>query len=769
MAPSHYRIRDADIQVRPDLGCLIAPDGQELYLRPKAFQTLLFLLEQRHRVVTKDEIVARVWPDTAVTDDGLVQCIVEIRRLLGDDARQGRFVRTLPKSGYRFVGDVDAVTAGEGNPEPEATPDVAPEPVADVPARSRFSALALSLAAAAVVLTIAGGAYLGSDRGASGAPVADDLTSTGPHRSRVAVMFLDNESRTPELDWLREGLPDMLVTGLSRSQQLAVVDRQQLELLLDRAGHVRGEKIALAEAVTVAQRANLDHVIVGGFAKLGKTIRVDLRLHDKAGRLVKTEALTIDTPDDLLKQVDLLSWRLAQHFGEVSPVAPAPATMLTNNLEAYRYYSLGVTQANHYHNVEAIALLTKATELDPEFAMAYGRIGYAYGVTGSQIELARPYLTKAYQLAHRLSERDRLQVEAWNAIVHLDYAQASRPLAELIRRYPLEVEPYVRLGMILAGEQKFDDAIRTLQQGLAVDPESTDLWNRIGGVYGESGRYDEAIAAHQKYVALQPEEANAYDSLGGSLFIAGRIAESIQAFERASELKPDFEVVWVHLGNSYVHTGQYTKAEQAYRKYLALVKTVHERRRAYTTLAVVAQRRGRVKEAASLMEQARPVRPFGLDVPIRIEAGEPLDTIEASLRDPVDTPNRGSRLGDRVLRHAQGMIALRRGAAAEAITHFQAALRERAILWQADWLEDGLANAYLELGRFEDAIAEYQRLIQRHPRYPLAHYRLAQAFEHLGRTDLAKRAYEEFLRVWANADPDLREVKDAKAKTRGTS
>jgi tetratricopeptide (TPR) repeat protein/DNA-binding winged helix-turn-helix (wHTH) protein len=769
MAPSHYRIRDANIQVRPDLGGLIAPDGQEIYLRPKAFQTLLFLLEQRHRVVTKDEIVARVWPDTAVTDDGLVQCIVEIRRLLGDDARQGRFVRTLPKSGYRFVGDVDVITPGARDLEPEAKSDVPSERVADVPARTRFSARTLMLAAAAVAVTIAAGAYLGQDRGTAGALAADDLANTEPQRSRVAVMFLENESRTPELDWLREGLPDMLVTGLSRSRELAVVDRQQLELLLDRAGHTPNESVAFAEAVTVAQRANLDHIIVGGFAKLGNTIRIDLRLHDKTGRLVRTEALTIDTPGDLLKQVDLLSWRLAQQFGETSPVAPAPATMLTNNLEAYRYYSLGVTQANHYHNVEAIDLLTKATELDPEFAMAYGRIGYAYGVTGAQIERARPYLTKAYQLAHRLSERDRLQVEAWNAIVHLDYAQASRPLAELIRRYPLEVEPYVRLGMILAGELKFDEAVRTLQQGLAADPESTDLWNRIGGVYGESGRYEEAIAAHQKYVALQPEEANAYDSLGGSFYIAGRHAEAIQALERARQLNPDFEVVWVHLGNTYVHMGQYAKAEQAYRKYLASAKADNERRRGYTALAVLAQRRGRLKEAVSLMEQSRPVLPFGLDVPIRIEAGEPLDRIEASLREPVDTPNRGSRLGNRVLLHAKGMLALRRGNAAEAIAHFQAALRDRGVLWQADWLEDGLANAYLMLGRFEDASAEYQRLIQRHPRYPLAHYRLAQAFEGMGRADLAKRAYEEFLRVWANADPDLREIKDAKAKTRPTS
>ena len=80
----------------------------------------------------------------------------------------------------------------------------------------------------------------------------DPIASPEPNRRRLAVMFLENQSRTPELDWLREGLADMLVTGLSRSKGLAVVDRQQLELLLDRVGHPRGTPIDLAEAITVA-------------------------------------------------------------------------------------------------------------------------------------------------------------------------------------------------------------------------------------------------------------------------------------------------------------------------------------------------------------------------------------------------------------------------------------------------------------------------------------------------------------------------------------
>ena len=73
--------------------------GQEHYLRPKTFGVLVYLIEQRQRLVTKDELINHVWDGAAVSDDTLVQCIVDIRKALGDDSRQPRFVKTLPKLG----------------------------------------------------------------------------------------------------------------------------------------------------------------------------------------------------------------------------------------------------------------------------------------------------------------------------------------------------------------------------------------------------------------------------------------------------------------------------------------------------------------------------------------------------------------------------------------------------------------------------------------------------------------------------------------------
>src|SRR5437763_17177949 len=82
-------------------------NGQELHLRQKTFQVLIYLLEKRERLVTKDELITQLWQGAAVTDNTLEQCLAEIRKVLGDDSRHPRFVKTVSRAGYRFIGAVE--------------------------------------------------------------------------------------------------------------------------------------------------------------------------------------------------------------------------------------------------------------------------------------------------------------------------------------------------------------------------------------------------------------------------------------------------------------------------------------------------------------------------------------------------------------------------------------------------------------------------------------------------------------------------------------
>src|SRR5262252_2654164 len=123
-------------------------NGEEQHLRSKTFQVLLYLLESRDRLVTKNELIERIWPDTAVTDNTLEQCLAEIRRVLGDNSRQPRFIKTIPRAGYRFIGAVD-----ETSGEPTATADKS-RPAAPLPERAQKPRTRLGLRPILIVTVV---------------------------------------------------------------------------------------------------------------------------------------------------------------------------------------------------------------------------------------------------------------------------------------------------------------------------------------------------------------------------------------------------------------------------------------------------------------------------------------------------------------------------------------------------------------------------------------------------------------------------------------
>jgi tetratricopeptide (TPR) repeat protein len=316
--------------------------------------------------------------------------------------------------------------------------------------------------------------------------------------------------------------------------------------------------------------------------------------------------------------------------------------------------------------------------------------------------------------------------------------------------------------LLLTGDRKYEEALHVFGRGLAVDPDNADLWNRLGGLYGEMGRSQDSINARLKYVALQPSEANAYDSLGMSYQAGGRYDEAVSTYQRALELNPKFNFAVVHLGNTFVQTGQYIAQ---FRRYLQDATSDFETRRGYRNLAVVELRRGRLTDALAFARKA------GVDLPltitearIRIAMGEPPDRIAGLLRPPPVGPNRGSRTGERPWCNVQGLLALKRGAADEAIGHFRSGVQDRPTSAEPEPLDDILANAYLELGRYDDAIGEFDRILRINPRYPLAHFRLGLAYEKKGQPAQARRAYEQFLVVWLKADKDAPELVKARER-----
>jgi tetratricopeptide (TPR) repeat protein len=727
-----------------------------------------------------------------VTDDTLVQCLIEIRKVLGDNSRNPRFVKTIPKIGYRFIGAVEEFLPSQATLQTEeiTTLQIEIETTVDesldekqtahrllatslVHRFSRSSRLqVVLLVAALLLLLVAVGFSIQRWRSSRVRNTTEINLPQIVGRKPVAIMYFENQSGTPDLDWLREGLADMLITNLSRSNKFTVLSRGQLHLLLERMDHKRVDKIGLDEAMEIARKSQAEVFILGSFSKMNEQIRINAQIHDaRTGGLVAAEGFTADTSDQLLAQVDSLSIKLASHLGAIRnerEVKPEIALAMTNSLDAYRYYSLALEQTQMFQFPEAIALLEKALVLDTQFAMAYARIGYVYAVRWGQGDKAKPYFAKAIALGDRLSHKERLFIAAWSANANYDSDTAIRTYKELLEQNPLEIEAYQRLGWLLLAQERYDETLEILKQGAVIDPDAKDLYNAMGDVYLRLGRYEEAQTAFERYIQLAPQDPNAYDSLGVFQQGLGRYDEAVATFNRALTINPESGVAIMHLGNAYFQQGQYRAALKQYQRYAQVAKNDAGRARASECAAKVYLQKGDLQRAADEAKQAVQLNKVNNSAVLfsawargdKVAAENLKREALAALAYP--QLKHGGFL--RFYYNLRGAIALQEGNGAEAIDQFKETIRHRPLNWYIDSFEDCLANAYLQLGRFDEAIAEYQRVLRTNPNYPLAHFHLAQAFERQGDNRTARDHYERFLQIWNRADSDIPQVILAKER-----
>lgn len=775
-----------EFEVDPTRRCL-RRGNDEVLLRQKSFQVLLYLLDHHERLVTKEELLQTVWNGTAVTDDTLVQIIVELRKVFGDDSRQPRFIRTVPKVGYHFIAPVNTLLpAAESHiveieevttvqVEVERTIEPTSEQVDErangrlLPHVAASARPRLVLFAAVGLLAVLMLSWLVFRRASEPANVALPRV---PGKKPVAVMYFENRAGDRELDWLREGLADMLIASLSRSPRLTLLSRQQLTTLLSHLGQQSKPLIKLEDGLEIARRAQAETIILGGFARLGDKVRIDVTLHDaRTGQLQAAESMLADTPAQILTQIDLLSVKLATHLGATLADAEAQrglTSVMTDNLDAYRYYSLAVERAQNYHSNEALQLLEKAIALDPTFAMAYARIGYIYTlVRVNERVRARPYLDKALQLAQRLSEKEMLYVKAWAALVENDDEQAARAFYAVIAQDPREVEAYFRLSFILRhGLRRADEALRVLEQAAVIDPEAPHIQNQLGLLYQGFGRYPEAIAAHTRYVQLAPNEPNAYDSLGTTYTEAGEYPKAMETLNRALALNPDFHFATRHLGDVYFHLGRYRDALRQYQRYQVLAPTDWDRAQAAHLQARVYLARSELAQAAaSAAQEQRYGNDFGglMLVALTRNQMEVATRWQAQWKNGTTQPQ-AQVIGRPMIEYLLGRYALKTGATETALQQFHAAQQAEGIYWGVNTAIDGLGQAYLELGRWDEAIAEYERLAKLNPHWARAQYQLGQAYDRKGASDKARAAYQRFLALWQDADAELPEVQQAKAR-----
>ncbi len=419
--------------------------------------------------------------------------------------------------------------------------------------RSSPRILMLMIAAAAIVLAaVAGFLFLRGRNVRSSASLQ--------HKS-VAVLYFTNLSQDESLNWLNNGLTDMLTTNLAQVKGLDVLSTERVMSAVQRATK-DGKSLDPAQAQQVARDAGADAYITGALLKIGPTqLRLDVRAQDTGtGQILFSDKLEGQDVQSIFGMVDRLTERVASSFlpaSELPKQAPAIEQASTSNVEAYRHYQQGIDFGRRFLIRDAIRELEEAVRLDPQFALAYMRLADQYRLMGD-LRRSQEVAVKADQLQSRLPRYEQLTLQALKAQRSRDVEAGVAIRRQLVSEFPRSTMDRGVLCAFLSdlGKPEREQARELMQQGLALDPKNEDLLNFQSYQLAKWGEFDAALAANDGYMADRPGDPNPLDSRADILFMAGRDDEAVATFHKVLELKPDFGDYGEYLGLAIVYTDQ---------------------------------------------------------------------------------------------------------------------------------------------------------------------------------------------------------------------
>lgn len=517
---------------------LLRHGASRMELPPRAFDTLLALVENNGRLLEKDALMRTVWRDTAVEENNLSQVIYLLRKALRDGEDGIRFIETVPKRGYRFVAgvreigavdesgesrsahpassqassprastnhrvpDVDSAMAASSRPESE--PDAASGAGAKdletssshTSARSGWSqGLVGGLAIVAVVVLLG---TAGWRQGLLGD------TDPGPIRS-VAVLPLQNLSNDPSQEYFVDGMTDELITDLAQIRELKVVSKTS----------IMQYKATRTPLPQIGRDLGVDAVVEGSVLRSGDRVRITAQLI----RTTTDRHLWAAAYDGDLKDVLSLQSRVAEAItNEVKLHLTAEEDGRLRqgravNPEAFDLYLRG-RYAWNQRNVEgfhkAIEYFNQAIEKDSNFALAYSGLADSYtllvlyGENSTEMTEAQAAAEKALGLDGTLAEA-HTSLAAVRILHDWDWAGAEREFQRAIELNPNFAQAHHWYGNLLLGpEGRQEEAIAELQRAQELDPLSVIIDADTGFAYYLAGRYDLALKTYQKVLAANP-------------------------------------------------------------------------------------------------------------------------------------------------------------------------------------------------------------------------------------------------------------------------
>jgi DNA-binding winged helix-turn-helix (wHTH) protein/TolB-like protein/Flp pilus assembly protein TadD len=549
--------------------------GNELVaLTPKVFDTLLYLVEHSKTVVTKDELMAAVWPNTVVEENNLGQNISKLRVVLGETRGENRYIATVPGTGYRFVADVKQL-AEENQPEkPEkvlsghsGTPASASVTESQ---RNRASIKTRVWATVSVGIVIA---LLGIGAFIASRTLTKPSSAQAPIRSLAVLPFkpLVIEGREPALEL---GMADTLITKLNIK-----------EIIVRPIGAVRKYDGLEQDPIAAGRELGVDAVLDGTIQRQGDRIRVNVRLL----RVSDNSTLWAEPFDerfgDIFTVQDSISERvtdaLAVKLG--SEEHELLTKRYTADAEAYLLYQKG---RFHLHNrtrnedEQAMEYFKQAIQHDPTYALAYAGISEYYaGLPIARDVLSFEAFTKAREAALKALEIDEQLAEAHATLGWIkfwfewDWKGAKQEYERALKLNPNDFQARLGYAHLLSNLGRHDEALAEVDRALKVDPLSPLLGALKGQFLFDARRYREAIEDLHETLKIDPTFWITQIVLGKNYERDGRYDDALEAFQKARRFSGGTTAAISLTGFTYAVSGHPAEARRLLHQLEIMSKT----------------------------------------------------------------------------------------------------------------------------------------------------------------------------------------------------
>jgi eukaryotic-like serine/threonine-protein kinase len=575
-------------------------------------------------------------------------------------------------------------------------------------------------------------------------------------------------------------LKQALAVQLEQSPYLNIVPDRTIRKALQFMGRSAEERVTGSVAREICERENIKAMLSGSIAALGSQYVVALdALNCRTGDSLAREQVTAASKEAVLsavgKAASSLRGKLGESLASVQKFDTPVTEATTSSLEALKAYAAADEMRNSGGEAESMHLFQHATELDPNFAMAYAKLAAIYSNLGEEdrsVEVAK----KAFDLRERVSEREGFYIAGHYYSATGDLEKERETLELGSKAYPNDSTNFGNLAVVAdAYYGQYDKALQTASECMRLEPAAPFGYVHAAASYMAMNRLEEARSVLQRSVDAKADNYFVHAQLFDVAFLSND-ADGTQRQMKWAEGKPGeyYILNWAaHLAASH---GQMKKSAELMQRSTQVTDRLGFKGTTAETLGGAALMQAEVGNAAKARElaasSAAPARARRNLESVAIALAMTGDASHAEAitedldhRFPADTLLHQVRIPE-----VRALIALGRKAPEQAIQALQAATPYELGLVQGLLPIYLRGEAYLQAKRGADAAAEFQKIVD-HPGidatfivHPLAKLGLGRAYAMTGDAAKARAAYQDFLALWKDADPDVPILKEAKAE-----